>query len=70
MAAKKTYLEKQEEAADEAQALATEPTEDDVVAQAQAARASWHEGRGTAPNVAWDELTEAKRNRWLEEVSA
>jgi hypothetical protein len=56
--------------ADEAQAQATEPTEVDVVEQAQAARAAWHEGRGTEPNVAWDELSDEKRQRWLDEVTA
>ena len=55
---------------DEAQAEATEPTEVDMVEQAQAARAAWHEGRGTTPNVEWDDLSDEKRQRWLDEVSA
>lgn len=55
---------------DEAQQVEPEVTEANMIEQAQAARAAWHEGRGSAPNKDWDDLSDEKRLRWVEEVSA
>jgi hypothetical protein len=55
---------------DEAQVEATEPTETDVTEQAQALRTAWHAERGRDDFLPWDDLSDEKKQRWLDEVTA
>lgn len=55
---------------DEAQNIVTEePTEEEVLQEAQALRLEFHSGRGNEPTKTWDELSEEKKQRWLDKVT-